>query len=392
MAGRPLIGVYGASVRAAAMSAVRAGFDVVAGDLFCDRDLRKLCLHAKCPFDNYPDGLAELADEFPGFPWMYTGGLENYPALIERISRTRPLWGNGQDVLAKVRDPFWLTGQFVGRVYGPPPVLPPTADLPLTGEWLRKPISSAGGVGVRPATPDDFERRAGVEYDYYLQQRLVGESFSAIFVLLNGKPKLVGLTEQLVGEEWLHAPPFGYCGSVYPYAHGDYTAKLAQSFIHTVALRSGLCGLCGIDMIGDHTARRPVEINPRYPASVEVIELATGVSVLRKHRVAFDTSIPTPSVWPFGFHHPVGKAIYYAPRRLTFPPAGPWDDDLDRPFDPWRVPGYADIPDAGAVVEKGWPVLTFFATAATPDECKTKLRHTAADLDRLFAPHFAPST
>ena len=39
---------------------------------------------------------------------MYTGGLENYPDVIAAIAAERPLWGNGPDVLAKVRDPFAL--------------------------------------------------------------------------------------------------------------------------------------------------------------------------------------------------------------------------------------------------------------------------------------------
>ena len=44
----------------------------------------------------------------------------------------------------------------------------------------------------------------------------------------------------------------------------------------------------------------------------------------------------------------------------------------------------ADIPDPGAVIEPGSPVLTFFATGSTPDECRGGLQSTAAELDRLF--------
>jgi predicted ATP-grasp superfamily ATP-dependent carboligase len=60
---------------------------------------------------------------------------------------------------------------------------------------------------------------------------------------------------------------------------------------------------------------------------------------------------------------------------------------LSRPFDPWRVPDFADIPDAGSAVEAGQPVLTFFATGNTPAAVRRELQSRAAELDSLFAEH-----
>jgi hypothetical protein len=80
----------------------------------------------------------------------------------------------------------------------------------------------------------------------------------------------------------------------------------------------------------------------------------------------------------------VGKAVYYAPSPLTFPQSGPWDADLVGAFDPWRLPGFADIPAPGSVIEAGSPVLTFFATGSTPPEARERLQSRAAELDRLF--------
>ena len=82
-----------------------------------------------------------------------------------------------------------------------------------------------------------------------------------------------------------------------------------------------------------------------------------------------------------------GKAIYFAPRAITFPPSGPWDAEFSRPFDPWRVPDFADIPDAGTAVEAGQPVLTFFTTGDTPAAVRSALQSRAAELDTLFAEH-----
>jgi predicted ATP-grasp superfamily ATP-dependent carboligase len=90
------------------------------------------------------------------------------------------------------------------------------------------------------------------------------------------------------------------------------------------------------------------------------------------------------------FRSIVGKAIYFAPHHITFPPSGPWDADLAGKFVPWRVPGFADIPEPGEVIEPGWPVLTFFATGSTPEEVRGRLQSRAAELDHLLASDSQP--
>src|SRR5205823_5029109 len=100
--------IVGASTRAAAFSALRAGLSPVCIDLFADRDLAAVCPVARIPPGRYPGGILELARDQPSGPWMYTGGIENHPDLVARICGERPLWGNGLGALRKVRDPFAL--------------------------------------------------------------------------------------------------------------------------------------------------------------------------------------------------------------------------------------------------------------------------------------------
>src|SRR5439155_20384968 len=100
--------ILGASVRAAAFSALRAGLKPWCLDLFADLDLRAKCPVVAVAASRYPKGLAALAREAPPGPWMYTGGLENRRRLIRQLTRERPLWGNDDTALAKARDPFAL--------------------------------------------------------------------------------------------------------------------------------------------------------------------------------------------------------------------------------------------------------------------------------------------
>src|SRR5262245_45510223 len=102
----PTVGVVGASARAAVHSLARAEIPAWACDLFTDRDLKLAANCARCPFDSYPDALATLAEQFPPGPILYTGGLENHPRVVAQLSAKRELWGNGPEVLNRVRDPF----------------------------------------------------------------------------------------------------------------------------------------------------------------------------------------------------------------------------------------------------------------------------------------------
>src|SRR5262249_12892312 len=143
----------------------------------------------------------------------------------------------------------------------------------------------------------------------------------------------------------------------------------------------GLRGLFGVDCVVRDGVPWPVEVNPRYTASVEVLEHATRRAALGLHRRAFEPAAPRVSSSPRA-PGVVGQAGPFARGRLTFPGDGPWTAGLRslRPAD--ELPAFADIPREGELLEAGRPVLTLFARAETPAACEDVLRRTAADLDR----------
>lgn len=357
------VGVVGASARAAVCSLARAGLSAWAVDQFNDRDLARVAPCALCPEGGYPSALPDLAARFPPGPVLYTGGLENHPRVVAELARTRELWGNPPEVLARVRDPFALAALLARIGFRVPRLVPPGEACPAQGRWLRKPVRSGGGLGVRfaragaPATPD-----------HVFQEFIDGAPMSALYC----GTTLLGTTEQLIGAEWLHAAPFAYCGNVGPLEPPAWALRLGRSLCTDTGLREHW----GADLVLRDGEPWVLEVNPRYTAAIEVLELATG-------RAAFGRWLPA--------NRPgagvVGKAVYYAPHAIRFPRGGPWDADLAAPFDPWRVPGFADIPDAGARVEVGWPVLTLFAEASSSAEARRRLQSRAAELDSLFAEH-----
>jgi predicted ATP-grasp superfamily ATP-dependent carboligase len=370
--------ILGASARAAAASARRAGLDPFAIDLFADADTRQLCDCLRCPPDRYPEGLFELAKQAPPMPWMYTGGLENYPELIGELARERELWGNGPDVLVQVRDPHHLARRFTDLGLTFPRTVRSGEPTP---RWtlLRKPLRSSGGGGIRLVTPDEVADASLLSDTHYFQAFVDGTPMSA--VLEGGE--LLGYSRQLIGTAWLHARAFQYCGNVQTAPHPRKQWYALEHLSVVLCQTFNLYGVWGFDYIETPSGPVLVEINPRYMASVEVKELQSGCPAMlgknAKHlRDGFDCFAPGITGYI------VGKAIYYAPRRITFPASGPWDDSVRLAAEVWRRPDFADVPHPGVGIEAGHPVLTILTEADTESECLSRLQSRAAELDRLF--------
>jgi predicted ATP-grasp superfamily ATP-dependent carboligase len=361
------IWIVGASARAAAASVIRAGYAPCCIDLFADADLATACPAVRIPLDAYPHGLFAGLDIHQPGPWMYTGGLENFPEHLDRPN----LWGNGGDVVRAVRDPWRLFEELAG--FAPPHL---SDRPPPTNRWLVKPRRGSGGLGVRFWEPTEPWSEESV-----LQEYIPGIPASAVFAAVDGQCIFLGATRQLIGTAWLHvARPFQYAGSIGPLeALSPLVENLGQRLVERFQLR----GLFGVDFIIDiHGRIRPIEINPRVPASLEILERIAGGALFAFHAAEFgrDDVPRVPGRAGLEFH---GKAIYFAPSDLIVPLDGPWRSALSFPLDDLVVP-FADVPESGSTIAKGDPVLTYFASGETMSECEAALRRIAVDLDAVF--------
>ena len=368
--------ILGASVRAAAFSALRAGLLPWCVDRFADADLRGRCSALQLS-GKYPDRFAEVAAEVVGGPWMYTGGMENHPSLVAAISARRRLWGNDAAVLRRCRPPAFLH-DVARSARLPVPALAQFDPGRAGGRWLLKPLFGAGGGGVCFWSGN---RSVANEDQCYLQEYIPGAPAAALYVAAAGTAELLGLTCQLSGEAWLHAPPFGYCGSIGPLPLEGPLEGALRRLGHRLAAEGGLLGLFGVDGILRDGEFWPVEINPRYTASVEVLEYAGGLQALHRHRLAFEdepAALSGPGPAPSG--GVVGKAILYARDEVTVPEDGPWLATLDTPGPVEELPDFADVPHAGERIAAGRPVLTMLARAGSVEECLTALRTRSAQV------------
>ena len=330
--------IVGASARACAESAVRAGFAPRSFDLFADMDLR-----VTGPVTQLTGGYRELDRLFfPGNePWMYTGGLENHPRLVDRLARRQPLWGIGGQALRHSRRPWhWCA---LLRDAG----LPVPAWGAVQGPSLLKPLSGAAGKGVRPWALGDHS----APWRAFRQETITGEPVAALYCGFDGKVELLGVTRQRIGGP---AGAFSYRGSVGPVDPGEAGAAI-RSIGEILGKSLGLRGLFGVDGILAGKSFTPVEINPRYTASAEVIERATGVPSVSWQAAAFGVG-PIPEVGRP--RRVVAKEIVYASRETAV------SADLR------QMEGLADIPEPGSVIPAGWPILTVLAEGASEREAE----------------------
>jgi uncharacterized protein len=371
--------ILGASVRAAAFSALRAGLRPWCADLFADQDLRARCSTRQVPLGGYPAALKAMAEDAPPGPWMYTGGLENHPTLIQSISGNRSLWGNEGTGLALARWPPFLEEVFRANGICFPKSFISSDRFPQTGRWLAKSLEGAGGTGIHFV----YEPGRGRAKQVYFQQFIEGIPCSAVYVGMDSDACFLGATRQLVGERWLHAGSFRYCGSIGPLKLDPVVKTTLEKVGNLVNRHCGLRGLFGVDFILADRIPWPVEINPRYTASVEILEYALGIRALALHGSAFDKegSISHDPVSGQGIF---GKAILFAKSALEFPGEGPWTNSLTRAKSVKEMPDFADIPNVGQVIETGRPILTFFSQSESVHGCIDKLQQIAHDLDHCL--------
>jgi uncharacterized protein len=352
--------IAGVSTRAAAESAARAGFDVTAIDAFADADQHPSvrAISIRRPFT--PNRAALAAKEFECDAAVYLSNFENYPDQVRTLTRGRTLWGNPPDVLRRVRDPKCLALALKRRGIASPMVRL-AADRPdWQTDWLVKPLASGGGHGVRSWREDE-----SIPKDSYLQERIDGMPGSIAFVAANRRAVVLGVCRQLIGESVFGADAYRYCGSMLKAGADASVVRAATMLAEAVSSEFDLAGVNGIDFIEGAGQRYVIEVNPRWTASMELVERAHGLSMFGIHANAcahgelpsFDCVRESAST------RVIGKAIVFARDAVTIGDTRGWLADAD----------VRDVPHPGGRISGGQPVCTVFAEAANENECFANL-------------------
>jgi len=369
----PAVVILGASVRAWAASAHRAGFTIHAADLFADRDLAAVGAATAVTAAEYPAGLLAAADAFPPGPWCYTGALENHPDLIDRLAARRPLAGNHGPAVRRVRTHRFLAAALADSGLRFPTTRTNPAGLPTDGSWLSKPVASAGGRGIVPWRgfhTDGAGVTTGVARVW--QERISGTPVAASFLLGDRGPRWIGASRQLLGVDRWQAKPYAYCGSVDlpPTATGERQQAQWERIGTLLEHDFGLRGAVGVDAIETAAGELVViEVNPRPTASMELIERRSGESVAARH-LAIDGPSRSHFPAPASGGGTWAKAVVRSPFAVGI--EAPLVERFDAILAAWTGqdgwPALADLPRRGTAVDPGMPLLTVFAVADSAAE------------------------
>jgi uncharacterized protein len=352
--------IAGLTTRAIAESAVRAGCDVVTVDYFGDLDQKRLCQNVslrELGLKYSAAAIAEAAGSLVYDAVAYCGGLENHPRVVARLAADATLLGNTPETLERVRDPGRLFPVLAARGFAVPETRRPGDPLPSGGRWLVKPVRGGGGMGIR-----DFEGQP-LASGQILQAFVEGVSGSAAFVADGARSVLLGWTEQLRGPRG-----FLYGGNVLPLDGPAAALDEVRRLAAALTAEFGLRGLNGFDFI--LSAGRPVlvEVNPRYCASMELWDQAAGPPVFALHLAACAGSLPGAVEAPEDFR---GKAIVYAPRRVTVGQTSGW-----------IARGIRDVPPPDSTIQEGHPICTVLARESSRAACRARLQ---AEADAILA-------
>lgn len=373
--------IAGASARAAAASAARAGFAVTALDMFGDRDqhpgVRALSVVRDLGGRATAAGLARASRAIDADAVAYLSPFENHPRAVAVLAAGRTLLGNAPEVLRRVRDPELLAEALRKRGFATPRLRTSNgSNAPNdSNEWLVKPLRSGGGQRIRPWRPVKGRSTATIPGGSYVQEFIDGTPGSVVFMSGAGRCVPAGITTQLVGDAAFGASGFRYCGSLLASAGPVGAERLAAA----VTEAFGLVGLNVIDFIARDGVPYAIEVNPRWSASMELVEEVVDEPLFGIHARLCASGEPPPVFlsWRGVLRGPViGKAIVFARRDVVVPDTDAWLED----------PAIRDVPRAGERIAAGHPVCTVMADGFTAALCHDALVRKAADIYRVLDP------
>ncbi|MDN7012832.1 ATP-grasp domain-containing protein [Methanoculleus sp. FWC-SCC3] len=356
MKGRVL--VAGFATRHVAQSARRAGYTVYAVDHFCDQDLgwyTEDCLTFD-ELDELPEKITELAARHPVDALVVASGAE-------AVGTTIPLCGTPPAKVERFLDKLEIQ-QFFEELEVPVPSLAGGDCYPA----MIKPRRGAGGWRNAVVRAEEDLRRweeAWPEIPYIAQALVDGIPSSVSCVADGRRARAIAVNRQILRDEGESA--HGFAGSLTPFSHPLAGEMIAVA--ERICAASGCVGSIGIDFVA---GEKPwaIEINPRFQATLDTVEMAIQKSVFAMHMNACRGMIPTAVPAP---RQVAVRRILFAERDMRL------DTDLAN-----FAPRVADIPWPGTEFEEGHAVVSVYGCGETEGEAYADLERNTATARRLL--------
>jgi len=399
--------ILGASCRAAAQCAARSGYQPHSYDLFVDRDL------VDCSHTGQLDALqgSEVQWRNPhwnGKPMLLAGGMEHRPELVDRLRSHGLRCGVTGWMISELRDvEKWQSWAIISGIGFPETRFSLPLALDHSGnladlrdqQWLRKRKNGAGGIGIIVQSIA-AEPEVNDESQHYWQRQLHGTSIGTSFLSDAVRNHTLFSARSLTQDDVWGPEPYSYRGSVGPIELPPRIQQQLDRFGETVRREVGHRGLWQADFIISDDRLSLLEINPRWSASMELLDAIAPRSTLGKDGLETRSRLVEWHVHSLG-ESPVslkpnaaspasttgstiGKCIIYAQRDQRI------DEQLLESWWKNRWHGsvqeldtcvrYADIPSTPATIDRGYPILSCFASGNSFGSIVNQFRNAASDI------------
>ncbi|MBC5782221.1 ATP-grasp domain-containing protein [Ramlibacter sp. USB13] len=365
--------VAGLWVRPLAESATRAGWRVVALDLFGDADTWRACARWErigdpAAFAIAPGllrGALERASREPGvLGWVAGSGFEGMPEALDQRIAGLPLLGMAGEAMRRVRAPASFFGK-LDRLGLEHPAIAFQSPADPAG-WLAKDAGASGGWHIRAA--EDDARTTGV----YWQRFQPGVPMSVLFLADGAHARVVALNRLLVRP--LGDAPFVYHGAIGP-VRDAVLARRMEAILALLVPVFGLRGLASLDFIAHGQHAWLLEVNPRPSATMVLHDAAWPAGLVDAHVRAVQGWLPPgPPAHAGGVR---GNLIVFADRACRVGAA--------LAADLARSTHCHDLPVAGATFAPGEPVCSVSACGSDQDAVVRELDARAAGVRARLA-------
>lgn len=382
-AGRPAgLLIAGASVRAAVMSAQATNCELFAADLFVDQELA-ICRQTERLGDHY-EGLREFAQSVQPDFWMYTGSLENHPRLVSAVCEHSRLLGTPAEILNRIRNPSDLSSVLTRSGFAFPEIAEETRPIQTTGpsqaeeRWIIKSRQSAAGLGISRA-----DSNAALKPQQYFQRLIQGVPVSAAFLVDEATVTFLGSSLQRMAGPSFSPTEFLYGGSIGPLPLSTHEQQRWERLGCCLTDEYDLRGLIGVDAVVADNELYVLEVNPRYTASMEVLERASDMAFVPAHITACRDELGQ-GVGPHFDRAKqgrlCGKAVIYAPCDIHMSQA--FSDELsDMNRNELR---FVDIPQIGNQILAQHPLLTVLADGSSVEDVQRQLDDRSRQIRERF--------
>jgi len=357
--------IMGFNSRPAIKSAIKSGVKNIWGiDFFGDLDLLDILnnliimediikenkLDLKLQDSFYDEGIKLLNAHKEISHVILTSGFDDSPDIWKKIENTRFVIGNSAKTIENVRNLKKLTNFCKKINIKVPDYIEFEKDdtKSLNFPIILKPSATGGGVNIERFNNSDelnsFLKKNTPNINYILQEFIDGIDISAT-ISCNGKEaSVLAITEQLLGLDFLGADSkFLYCGNFIPFNVEPKILEEITRISKEITSEFNLQGINGLDFILKNDEVYLIEVNPRFPGTMELIELITDENLFQEHvKGSFFGEISKETF----IKNKVGiKFIIYAPKDLKI-------GDLR------SIDGVHDITKINKLVKKGDPICS----------------------------------